>query len=174
MNLLGYQSWTSNTADYPLAGTGAVNEIMYLGLGINGEIAEWVREEYEDNPQLALDEIGDCHWYATRLAKCVDLNLVTMDIAPILREIERTVSHPFEVEAMMISGKIANHVKKLYRDNNTLGLKEKIANELLRLFALLELVIKNHGMTVAEVLTANVEKLEKRKKQNKLHGSGER
>lgn len=174
MNLVAYQSWTSTTAVYPLANTGSVNEIMYLALGMVGEVAEWVREEYEDNMQLALSEIGDCYWYATRLAKCVGLDLGTMNIAPVLSEIERNLTHPFETEALIVSGKIANHVKKLYRDNNTLGLKEKIAESLLQLFALLELSIKGHGMTVAEVLTANVAKLEKRKANKTIHGSGDR
>jgi len=174
MNLAEYQGWTSSTADYPLAGTGGVNEFMYLTLGLSGEVSESAYEEYADNTQLALGELGDCYWYATRLAKCVGLDLNTMDTAPLLKEIAQTVTHPFEVEAMMISGKIANHVKKLYRDKNTLGLKEKIAESLLRLFALLELIIKTHGMTVAEVLAENVEKLESRKKNNTIHGSGDR
>jgi len=39
---------------------------------------------------------------------------------------------------------------------------------------LLELIIKTHGMTVAEVLAENVEKLESRKKNNTIHGSGDR
>ena len=166
MNLVAYQSWTSTTAVYPLANTGAVNEIMYLALGMVGEVAEWAREEYEDNMQLALSEIGDCYWYATRLAKCVGLDLGAMNIAPVLSEIERNLTHPFETEALIVSGKIANHVKKLYRD--------KIAESLVRLFALLELSIKGHGMTVAEVLTANVAKLEKRKANKTIHGSGDR
>ena len=61
--------------------------------------------------------------------------------------------------------------RKPFKGNN---MKEKIAESLLRLFALLELSIKGHGMTVAEVLAANTVKLEGRKANKTIHGSGDR
>jgi NTP pyrophosphatase (non-canonical NTP hydrolase) len=187
MNLVEYQAWTDTVAVYPEHGTGSVAEIMYLALGLNGEVAEWAGEEYGElrkgymlSTAAARSELGDCHWYATRLARYVGLDLSTMDITGTRQAIKELIPNgdkgfvrSIEADALIIAGKIANHAKKLHRDGHSPALKEKIAHELLWLFAILDEACEvGWNCKLSMVLDENVKKLEHRKKNNELHGSG--
>lgn len=78
-----YQEFTAETALYPEAGTGSVNELMYAALGLSGEageIANNIKKLYRDGDNDALrdktkKELGDVLWYAARLATALDITL---------------------------------------------------------------------------------------------------
>lgn len=56
-----YQKFVPTTAVYPEAGTGSALEVVYLGLGLIGEMQEW--EEAPDDDR----EVGDVLWYIASL-----------------------------------------------------------------------------------------------------------
>ena len=75
MNLKEYNNFTKTTAIYPEAGSGNLNEVMYLTLGLSGEVGEIsnkVKKLYRDgnsswNRQQLSGELGDVFWYLIRL-----------------------------------------------------------------------------------------------------------
>lgn len=82
-SLSAYQAWTDNTAVYPHAGSGDVQELMYAALGLTGEAGEVSNkikklfrdgDNAEKRAELA-KEIGDVMWYVARLARVLDINL---------------------------------------------------------------------------------------------------
>jgi len=83
VSLKDYQDWTINTAVYPAAGTGSVEELMYIALGLGGEAGElgnYVKKLYRDGDNAELrekigKELGDVMWYAARMASALGVNL---------------------------------------------------------------------------------------------------
>lgn len=83
LSLRDYQEWTKNTAIYPHAGTGDVQELMYLSLGLvgeAGEVANNVKKLFRDGEKQELrdnlkKELGDVMWYMARLATTLDVDL---------------------------------------------------------------------------------------------------
>ena len=76
------------------------------------------------------------------------------------------------------AGEVANKVKKLYRDSDSVEAREKIVGELgdvlwywVRLCD--SLACNELAMNPDAVISANVEKLANRKSAGKLHGSGD-
>jgi NTP pyrophosphatase (non-canonical NTP hydrolase) len=76
-----YQNFTPTTAVYPMAGTRAIEEAMYLALGLNGEageVAEAIKKWWRDGKidvNLLEKELGDVMWYVSQLANCFNLDL---------------------------------------------------------------------------------------------------
>lgn len=77
MNLLRAMTTTTTTAQYPYAGSGNVQALMYVGLGLNGEageVAEQIKKVARDDGGLITDqrrlrlfhELGDVMWYWLR------------------------------------------------------------------------------------------------------------
>ncbi len=83
VTLKDYQQWTNETAIYPDAGTGNLQEIMYCALGLSseaGEMSNYVKKLYRDGDtpemrQNVADELGDVLWYAARTAESLGVNL---------------------------------------------------------------------------------------------------
>lgn len=83
ISLREYQTWTANTAVYPHSGTGNVQELMYLGLGLAGEAGEVgnnVSKLFRDGESAELrdnikKELGDVMWYMARLATVLEVDL---------------------------------------------------------------------------------------------------
>ncbi len=69
-------------------------------------------------------------------------------------------------------GELLNKVKKLARDNAELD-KEGIKLELGDILWYVAMVAKEAGISMEEVASANIEKLEKRMKNGTLHGNGD-
>lgn len=87
MNLKEYLEFTDSTAIYPRAGTGTLDELSYLSMGLGGEageILEFTKKLYRDNTKICysdrvvdflteeqrtkiLGELGDITWYWVRL-----------------------------------------------------------------------------------------------------------
>lgn len=85
-----YQAWTKTTSEYPEAGKGTLEGVIYTTLGLNGEageVANKLKKVLRDNKgKLTGDmkyemakELGDVLWY---LARCADeLGYSLSDIA---------------------------------------------------------------------------------------------
>ncbi len=83
MNANEYQKWTAETAIYPEASTGSVNELMYCTLGLAGEageVANIVKKLHRDGDSAEKrenlkKELSDVMWYAARIAQALDISL---------------------------------------------------------------------------------------------------
>ena len=64
-----YQAFTATTAIYPEAGTKSKMELIYLCLGLRGELQEWVQSNND------IKEAGDMLWYLSQLSTYLDLDL---------------------------------------------------------------------------------------------------
>ena len=74
------------------------------------------------------------------------------------------------------SGEVAEKVKKVIRDNNSifdLNNKESIKNELGDVLWYISQLSLELGFTLEEVAERNLSKLKERSKNNKIHGSGD-
>lgn len=77
MDANSYQHATIETAIYPGAGTGQINELTYLALGLNGEageVADKIKKYLRDG-KLDIGgiiyELGDVAWYLARLSEAL-------------------------------------------------------------------------------------------------------
>lgn len=166
MKIEHYQGWTRSTAIYPAAGTGEVAELMYLALGLAGEIGELTQLQHREHPELP-KELGDVAWYVARLATA--LNLTLSEPQPI-------VSAEFNIQCLNLAhlaGMVCNSVKKLYRDGDNAQLRAKIQPILLEITAQLATLASAINMPLAEILQQNHDKLESRKSRDQLGGSGD-
>lgn len=166
MKIEHYQSWTRSTAIYPAAGTGEVAELMYLALGLAGEVGELTQLQSRQHPEL-LKELGDVAWYVARLASALNLTLSEPQFA---------VSTDFATQCLNLAhlaGMICNSVKKLYRDGDNPQLRAKIQPTLLEIVAQLATLAADSNRVLADVLAQNHDKLESRKSRNQLSGSGD-
>ena len=96
MTLDEFQALTLETAHYPDAGEGYIDELTFLALGLNGEAGEvaevvkkmlrgdndvlWMRElmtrpSMLKNQELLAGELGDTFYYLARLAAAAQLSL---------------------------------------------------------------------------------------------------
>lgn len=75
MNCNEYQNWTIETAIYPGAGKGGLDELCYLALGLSseaGEVAGKIKKLQRDgslDTAGTIHEVADCCWYIARLAE---------------------------------------------------------------------------------------------------------
>lgn len=83
-DLDNYQQEIAKFATYPETGTGSVNELTYLALGLCGEAGEYsekVKKLIRDgvfDPELAIKELGDVLWYLARSAAALGYDLSTV------------------------------------------------------------------------------------------------
>jgi hypothetical protein len=170
MKIEHYQSWTRSTAIYPAAGTGEVAELMYLALGLAGEVGELTQLQSRQHPEL-LKELGDVAWYVARLASA--FNLTLSEPQPIVSTDFATDFTTQCLNLAHLAGMICNSVKKLYRDGDNPQLRAKIQPTLLEITAQLATLATDSNSVLADVLTQNHDKLESRKSRNQLSGSGD-
>lgn len=74
------------------------------------------------------------------------------------------------------SGEVAEKVKKTYRDNNGIWDKERklsAASEVGDCLWYIAVISNDLGFTLQEIAEMNYEKLQSRKKRNKIHGDGD-
>jgi len=155
MNIQAYQTWTDQTAIYREAGSNSINEIMYLTLGLSGKVAKVTAELCAEGRSEAkiIRELGYCYWYATRLARIVQLDLNSI---PEL-DISKTL-----FEECLVTGEICNKVKRLYSDPVNIGVKEEIRSYLSDLIAMFRRIADNFMIKESVVLSRNVAKLSQR------------
>lgn len=79
MQLNDYQKQTLTTAIYKEAGTGSVQELSYLSLGlvneageVAGKVKKLIRDGVFDEKAFA-DELGDVFWYLVRCCDAINL-----------------------------------------------------------------------------------------------------
>lgn len=166
MKIEYYQSWTRHTAIYPAAGTGEVAELMYLALGLAGEMGELTQLQHREHPEL-IKELGDVAWYVARLATALNLSLT---------EPQPLVAKEFNAECLNLAhlaGMVCNSVKKLYRDGENPQLRAKIQPPLVEITAQLATISHSVHIPFSTVLQQNHDKLESRKSRDQLGGSGD-
>lgn len=74
------------------------------------------------------------------------------------------------------AGEVADKVKKVYRDNNGVfsdEIKEELKKEIGDVMWYCATLSKDLGFTLREVAETNIQKLQKRRDENKIHGSGD-
>jgi len=143
-----------------------VAELMYLALGLAGEVGELTQLQSRQHPEL-LKELGDVAWYVARLASALNLTL---------SEPQPAVSTDFATQCLNLAhlaGMICNSVKKLYRDGDNPELRAKIQPPLLEIVSQLAVLAMDSHSVLADVLAQNHDKLESRKSRNQLSGSGD-
>ena len=80
-----YQESTRETAVYPGAGTGGIEALAYVGLGlgetgeVQGKIKKVIRDDYgvlsQEKALQILHELGDVLWYVARTADEIGFSL---------------------------------------------------------------------------------------------------
>lgn len=171
-----YIEATRETAVYPGAGTGNAEELMYLALGLGGEVCEELITEVHNMKNLSnmFKELGDCSYYLFRLSDALDI------------EIQMKKDFVMPIESILVqklssnSGIVMNIIKKVQRDG--LNLKKtnmestqryKLRKALQELLDLLSGMCGFYGRDYLEVLSENTEKLLDRKRRGVLQGSGD-
>jgi NTP pyrophosphatase (non-canonical NTP hydrolase) len=71
------------------------------------------------------------------------------------------------------TGEIAEKIKKAKRDGQTLD-RDLLGNEIGDLLWYVNKLCHDYGFTLAEVAKLNIDKLESRKRRNKISGNGDR
>lgn len=191
----GYQAFTATTALYPLH-----VEREYLTLGLcseAGEIAMFCLEDGEPLDVRAcvneiIKELGDCTWYAARLAAhyqwpFYDLCHAAFRGAQTQMELEG-VPHDLENLVLLLcgsAGTAAGVIKKQQRDGATWSgeKRQEMADKLkmalidhLQAVTLLTYALQpvsNDELSFALVLDRNIEKLKGRQERGTLQGSGD-
>jgi len=155
---------------------------MYYTIGFNGEYDELLEKMFgigmgvtsiQTHDEL-VNEGGDVCWYVTRLANSFGFSL--SDIYPNKKKITRNFD---ELMSNVHKSKkdLSESVKKFYRDGGgelTLEWKERIFHSLCNLYIDLEDVCRAYGITLPQMMRANVLKLATRKLEKKLHGDGDK
>ena len=168
VDLNEYCAWTDTCAVYPGRGTGNTAELNYLILGLSGEVAEAIDAFLLDKRNDQIKELGDVIWYWSRLTRAVVLDKTVADVAIVspLPHMTKTMLCFYLVSAV---GRITERMKKVLRDGNSL----RIENQLSEVFSIWQQLCLIQGIQPADVLAANVSKLESRKDRGKLGGSGD-
>jgi hypothetical protein len=174
---------TDETAIYPEAGTGSVGEIMYLTLGLIGEIAE-LEGCYTTEETVA--ELGDCYWYLFRLERIFAKVIVSTELSAAYKlEWEKVYlgdeygdgmfSFLLNKRLLTDCSALANLVKKFFRDGMQYDRVMKGLILVKKIEYFLEKVLTKHGVDRPQsyILEMNMAKLRSRKERNVLGGDGD-
>jgi hypothetical protein len=171
MNKEEYVVATDETAIYPEAGTGSVGEIMYLTLGLIGELGEL--KKAGQAPYEIKAEAGDCYWYLLRLLRIFDEDTIK-EQPGICERVYNWAKAPVAECTDELTAALANHVKKLWRDKLTDERRLRIWLVLKDIEAKLDKKVRILGRQgKAAVLSSNIDKLLSRKERNVLGGDGD-
>lgn len=170
MTLKNYQILASRTAIFkPEIAT------TYVILKTVGELGELY--EKLENKADALEiakEVGDVAWYLNEFTKMLGSSLEELDsTAKEVRQSSKSLPIPFYM------GNLAETVGKGFRDDSielkhfSLHRQLSIMTMLVNIWIILLEVCDSIDMTISSVLQINIDKLSKRQKENKIHGSGD-
>jgi len=163
-----YQERARETAIYP-------GKLLYPTLGLageTGELLEAILEEFDGTSK----EIGDILWYVANVAHDADLKLsecTGTKTFPNGKRIIWTISYEMLPQRV---GKIAECVKKAYRDNNgelSEERRSKIREQLKKLVKDLAAIAYNEHTTLDAVAKENLLKLKSRQDRGVLKGDGD-
>lgn len=144
----------------------------YYGLGICGEAGELAEKMLAPNV-LAIDvirELGDVLWYVAALTRILNVNMDSLD-----GDVDVCMSKDPLNNAMRVcveAGKVADRVKKSYRDETELDV-DAVSKDLARLMFYAACVGGALGATLSEVAQVNLDKLEDRLQRGTSKGSGD-
>lgn len=181
-SLRHYQIEAKLTAVYPMSGK--AQGLVYTTLGLNGEAGEVAGEvlDYFMAPSLMNDEVrtrivkelGDVLWYLAMTATELNFNLnVLVDT-----DMEAFFTTTLAWECLRLNkttGRVAELVKKAIRDDDgqvSEDRRDRIAIELQATLRALRGVCFLLGVELLEVAQANLDKLVRRKQEEKLQGEG--
>jgi hypothetical protein len=183
MNKEEYVVATDETAIYPEAGTGSVGEIMYLTLGLIGEIAEL---EGCHTTEKTLAELGDCYWYLFRLERVFAKVIVSTELSAAYKlEWEKVYlggdygdgMFPFLLNKRLLTdcSALANVVKKFFRDGMQYDRVMKGLILVRKIEYFLDKMLTKDWIDEPKgyVLYLNIAKLRSRKERNVLGGDGD-
>jgi hypothetical protein len=155
MNLSDYQHQSRATALYP----DRDRNLWYPTLGLMGEVAEYLGADESQK----LKEAGDVAWYCAQLCSEAGLQLETILAS-------QSVSGSSDA-VMPVLGRLAECVKKLYRDRQgeVSALDQAIVAETVKL--IWSHCIDSHDQAL--ILSTNIAKLQSRQKRGVIGGSGD-
>lgn len=174
-----YCEFTRTTAIYPGALEGGLPELAYLSLGLAGEageIAEKMSKVWSGDATPIEAEMGDVYWYLVRLTDALQANPVRLDAYAKIPAIEGLTWTRLTRCALLLSanaGEIANKVKKLMRDGDSVGRREKIVDLLPSVYGIMSMMADELKVSQFAILAANKAKLTSRKERGKLSGDGD-
>ena len=156
---------------------------MYLGLGIMGEGGELVQKLYSpaSNLEDIIKEAGDVLWYISMFLRetgCTLFDVMGTDnFADAYITMQDTVTvkdnpvEDFALQCLLLS----EHFKKVARDNNSQVHVRiiEIKGTLYHIIRHLLLILIMYKLDITEVLQTNIDKLQKRKKDNTIQGDGD-
>jgi NTP pyrophosphatase (non-canonical NTP hydrolase) len=194
MNFSEYQKLSRETAIYPNLG----NNLYYPTLGLCGEAGEVAEKVVSYNGYIQKNklmhskileltkELGDILWYISNLGIEAELQLNKIAGLESFKEVQDTINFDyaslydtlqlFTLRICAHTGQVAEAIKKTYRDNNGLLSNEKqnlINVNLYHIIFIITEVCTLIEIDFETVAIKNIEKLNERMKNNKLHGSGD-
>lgn len=178
MNFKEYEAHAASTACYAKEVA-----IPYVIMGLTNELAE-VYEKVDNAAEAKeiVKEIGDVLWYVAMIRQ--ELDLPGLEFPEIIKKLtDEDVYHLSPSYLLQQTGIINGHVKKFFRDDDyKAGFPEKrkeVCHKALEqiLQGLQNLVVYIEGdkgdYSLMSIARGNVEKLAKRKVENKIHGDGD-
>lgn len=172
MDLNKYQTIIEQTAVFPKSVDQFDLAYGYLGLG--DEWIEWTNVVSYYRPEKDIIDVvkehGDWLWYSTAL--CIFNNIPIKDAFTKIMDVDPTNEERFinYINRRMLQ--FNGNIKKFYRDNKPVDLKE-LTYIIQLMYTYGEHVAKRIGYTIPEVLQINYDKLIKRRETNTIHGDGD-
>lgn len=176
-NITEYQNKCCEFAIYPDKG----NNLIYTYLGFLGELSETFTKYYGpiyDKNELK-KEIGDVYWYISmcfyEIGIRENINLVIEKYYNDVFCIKYMPLEKFDYDDLRFMLNVCSfseNLKKQIRDKKELDIN-KIKNILCFGFLRMYELCKSFNFDIEEVLEENIEKLTKRKLENKLSGDGD-
>lgn len=149
--------------------------IPYVVSGTIGEVGELITaiDFAEHNPENIIKEAGDVFWYIA--AVCTELEIPVEEI--------RFIAHPLDLYSLIKEVNkslytLAEILKKYLRDDYPQNMSDPKRMTILRELSFLycatqSITFKFHNISLEEVLSKNLEKLQSRKERGVLGGSGD-
>lgn len=178
MNFKEYEAHAASTACYAKEVA-----IPYVIMGLTNELAEvYEKVDCAAEAKEIVKEIGDVLWYIAMTRQ--ELELPELEFPEIVKKLtDEDVYHLSPSYLLQQTGIINGHVKKFFRDDDyKAGFTEKrkepchkALKEILQGLQNLAVYIEgNKGdSSLVSIAKGNVEKLSKRKVENKIHGDGD-
>lgn len=172
MRGLEYQNLAQQYALFPLDNSGW----DYILSALSEEFGELCEAYLTGTEEHKLSECGDLCWNMALACKLLDTNLdqVTFELKDY--HYGRDADDPiveFAIELGKFSGVFAKNARKGYgrvlSDEN----KQKVKTSLAKMYYILEEYVHRNGSYMAAVFNQNINKLEERKRNNVIEGSGE-
>lgn len=167
-----YAEQAAKTAVYPK------EAVMYPFLGLAGECGEVLAVLSTTplrplNRQDLLKEIGDVCWYFAEVCRATGCDFAAAIDMSSFRDIGGISPRD---QMPVVVGRICEIAKKTLRDDRgqwTDKRKALLADSLHKLGGVLLALCRFYGISLSDVLAANVEKLMSRLTRDKLHGDGD-